>query len=118
MTSEQASKIVTAWGIHLEHVSGKLNCLFMASIPESFLPFPIKTIEEALNLVIKQHHDLGNQDAIKALQNSIGHLTAYTNDEEAILKAGQRFSIPEWREKIIPTLEELQKRQVENFLQD
>jgi len=115
MTLEQASRIVDIWGNFLEHIGGKLNLIFMASIPESLLPFPAKTIEEALNIVAEQHHNMGNQDAVKAVQSSAVYLMAYTDDKEAFSKAGERFIIPEWREKIIPSLKELRDGQVKEI---
>jgi hypothetical protein len=109
MTLDEASKIVKIWGIYLEYVGGKLVSLFGAYIPESFLPFPKKTLEEALNIVAEHHHNMGNQDTVKGLQSTIASLLFYTDDEEAILKSAELFNNPSWRKATLPVFKKFQK---------
>ena len=84
--------------------------LFSANIPESFLPFPKKMIEEAMSILAKHHHNTGNQEAVKAIRNSIGFLTAHTDDERAILEVLKVFNDPEWRKATLPAFKEFQKK--------
>jgi hypothetical protein len=109
MTLDKASKIVKIWGIYLEYMGGKLNLIFGACIPESFLPFPIETLEEALNAVAEHHHNMGNKDGVKALDGSFGALTGYKDDEEAVLQAAKLFNDPKWREAMLPVFKKFQK---------
>jgi hypothetical protein len=109
MTLDKASKIVKIWGVYLEYVGGKLTLIFSACIPESFLPFPIETLEEALNTVAKHHHNMGNKDEVKELHKSIGWLTAYKDDEEAVLQAAKLFNDLGWRKAILPVFKKFQK---------
>lgn len=111
MTLDEASKIVNIWGIYLEHVFGKLNLLFGACIPESFLPFPKDTLEEALNIVAKRHHNEGNLEASKLIQGTVGYLVGHEDDEEAILRASKYFSDPAWRKNLLRALKQFQKEQ-------
>ncbi|MEK7520048.1 MAG: hypothetical protein AAB581_02290 [Patescibacteria group bacterium] len=108
MTLDEASKIVQIWGIYLEYFQGKLIFIFSASIPESFLPFPLKTIEEAVNIVTEQHHNTGNQEAVRALQVGIAALSAYADDEEAVLSAAKAFNDEKWRQVMLPALKKFQ----------
>ena len=109
MTFDKASKIVNIWGIYLEYMGGKLNLIFGASIPESLLPFPIETLEQALNTVAEHHHKMGNNDVVKDLHRSIGCLTGYKDDEEAVLQAARLFNDPKWREAVLPVFKRFQK---------
>lgn len=110
MTLEEASNIVNLWGIHLEHVTGKLSVLFSAKIPESFLPFPIKKIELALNILAEYHHNQGNIKTEKDLLNSIGSLLFYIDDEKAILEAAKFFDDSSWRKSFLPIFKNLQTK--------
>ena len=109
MTFQEANKIFQIWGVYLEYVHGKLNFIFGGHIPESFLPFPLKTLEEAINIVAEHYHNMGNQEAVKVIQSGIGWLTAYTNDEEAVLQAAQLLNDPKWREVMLPAFKKFQK---------
>lgn len=102
MTLDQASEISRIWSLHLEHSFGKLNFIFMASIPESFLPFPKDVIEEALNILAEEQHKYGNRDAVEGVKAAGAFLVAYKDDQEAILQAAKRFSNPEWCNAVIP----------------
>ena len=114
MTLDEASKIVQIWGRYLEYFQGKLNFIFSARIPESFLPCPLKTIEEAINIVAEQYHNQGNQEAVNALQSGIGWLTAYTNDEKAVLSAAKAFNDPKWRKAMLPAFKKFQKNWIKS----
>lgn len=108
MTFEKANKIVQIWGKYLEYASGKLMSAFGARIPESFLPFPKKTLEEALNIIAEYHHNNGNQDKVKLIQETAVLLTTYIDDEEAFLQAAKSFNDPSWRKAMFPAFKEFQ----------
>ena len=109
MTFDKANKIVHIGGAYLEYCQGRLHSIFLSNIPESFLPFPKETIEEALNIVAEHHHNMGNQDEVKLLQKSMGWLLCYKDDEEAVLQAAKLFNDPKWREAMLPAFKKFQK---------
>ena len=109
MTFDQASKIVDIYGKHLEFFNSKLLILFSGKIPESFLPFSKKTIEEASNMIAKHHHDNGNQSAVDAIQVGIAGLMMYIDDEEALSQTTNSFSSEGWRKAFLPKFKKLQK---------
>ena len=108
MTPDKANKIVRIWGRYLEYMGGKLTIIFGPYIPKSFLPFPIETLEEALNMVAEHHRNMGNKYAVKNLQESLGDLTGYKDDEEAVLQAAKLFNDPKWRKAMLPVFKEFQ----------
>jgi hypothetical protein len=108
MTLNEASKITEIWGRYLEYMGGKLLIVFGARIPKSFLPFPVDTLEEALNIMIEHYHKTGNRQVVDSLEGSFGALTGYVDDEEAISEAAKKFSEPMWRERSIPALKKFQ----------
>jgi hypothetical protein len=75
-------------------VNGIGHVIFLSKIPESFLPYPQDTLEEALNIVAKRYHDIGDLKVSKNIQDSIASLGAYTKDEEALQSAHENFSNP------------------------
>lgn len=81
----------------------------MGHIPESFLPFPKKTLEEALNIMAEYHHNAGNQDGAKVLQAGFANLICYKDDEEAITKALKHWGVPSCRETMLPAFKEFQR---------
>jgi hypothetical protein len=109
MTFDEANKIVHIWGTYLEYCQGRLHSIFFSHIPESFLPFPKDTIEEALNIVAKHYHNMGNRDQVKLLQRSMGCLLFYEDDEEALLQAAKCFNDPKFREVVLLTLKKFHK---------
>lgn len=117
MTFDKADKIIKIWGRYLEYCS-KLNLVFGAHIPESFLPLPKEMIEEAGNLVAEYYHNVGDQDKVKLIQGSLGSLMMYKDDEEALLQAAKLFNDPGWRKAMLPTFKKFKKNWVktqENF---
>jgi hypothetical protein len=82
MTSDEANKIFKHWKEHVE-VSNKMAQIF-TGIPESFLPYPMEVLEEALNIVAKEYFDDGDKKASKNIQGTIGYLARYEKDETAL----------------------------------
>lgn len=83
MTLKEANKIFKYWQEYAE-IHDKLFQIFWGDIPESFLPYPVDILEEALNVVAKNYFDLGDYKASKAVKNTIGWFLLYKKDEEAI----------------------------------
>ena len=111
MTLDQASKIIDIYGQHMEFYGGKLMILFSGRIPESLLPFSKKVIEEASNILAKHHHNSGNQSFVDAINACKAGLIGYTDDEEALSLAIDRFSSESWRKVNLPNLKKIQKTQ-------
>lgn len=84
MTIQEANKIFKDWQEYQE-INDKLMKFFMFSgIPESFLPYPVEVLEEALNMVAKSYFDAGDHKTSKAVQETISFLLCYKEDEEAL----------------------------------
>jgi hypothetical protein len=108
MTLKDADKIAHIWGRYLEYCS-KLACVFSSSVPESFLPFPKNTLEEALNIMAEHYHKTGNKRGVELMQETVCLLIMYKDDEEALLEAAKKFTDPKYRESFIPMLKQMQK---------
>jgi len=87
MTTTEAEQIFTDWRSYME-IHDKLSKVFMGKLPESFLPYPIDEIEEALNIVAKRRFDNGDIDGSDRVRNTIMCLMAYVDDEEALESIG------------------------------
>ncbi len=110
MNLKTADTIRKDWGKFLEITHGSLMLIFLANIPESLLPYPKKTIEEALNIVAEHFHNQGNIQAVQAIQTTIPFLMGYVSDKEAIKKAKTNFGNKKYLEAILPHLGETQKK--------
>ena len=76
MTFEEANKIFKDWKEYME-IADKLSRLFIV-VPESFLPYPVETLEEALNIIAKYYFDTGDKKASNNIQETMGaYLTGY-----------------------------------------
>ena len=75
MTFDEASKIFKSWQDYIE-IADKLSKIFSV-VPESFLPYPVETLEEALNMIAKHAFDSGNKKMADSIQKTMGHLVGY-----------------------------------------
>ena len=91
MTFKDADKIYKDWKEYME-INDKLLKIF-SFIPESFLPYPIKTLEEAINIVAKSYFDEGDIKTSNIIKNSIGFLVPYKNDEKALEDILENYSL-------------------------
>jgi hypothetical protein len=88
VTQEEAEKIFKSWLDYLE-TADKFSKL-MLPVPESFLPYPVKMLEEAMNIVAKDYFDSGDHKYAKSIQDNMGHLARsfkggrLMTDEEAL----------------------------------
>lgn len=112
MNLKTADAIRMDWGKFLEITNGNLMMIFLTNIPESLLPYPKKTIEEALNIVAKHFHNQGNSEAVQTIQTTIPFLMNYVPDKEAIENAKTKFDNKEYLKAILPHLGDKQKEQL------
>ena len=113
ITLEEADKIVTIWGLFLEH-AGFMSFLFCNDIPESVLPYPKYLLVGAINKMQKYYHQQGHHKMVENLENTLIGLVGYTNDQEAIKEVAKDFNDKKWLKEFLPGLKELQKDRMEN----
>lgn len=91
MTFEEANKIFKRWQNYQE-IADKLGKLFIV-VPESFLPYPVEILEEALNIIAKAYFDSGDKKAAVDIQNSMGrYLTGYYLPIEGSVVTGKKLT--------------------------
>lgn len=98
MEFSEADKIFKTWSKWYWPCHFILHATFISKIPESFLPYPKDTLEEALNIIAKDYHDKGNLEISRGIQGAIAYLGSYVEDEEALGQAFQTFSDPKMKE--------------------
>ncbi|MDP2668743.1 MAG: hypothetical protein Q8P07_02815 [bacterium] len=105
MDIKEANRIYESWRNYME-IAEKLGILF-TQIPESLLPYPVETLEEALNIMRKAFGDSGDIEAIKNIEGTMGfHLSGFyfnkslggpthrrTTDEEAMESMAQTLDL-------------------------
>jgi len=69
MTLEEANKIFEHWKGYSE-IADKMHKIFLV-VPESFLPYPIDILEEALNIVAKHYFDSGDKRTANIIQETM-----------------------------------------------
>jgi len=88
MTLEEANKIYIDWKEYME-IADKLNKVF-SIVPESFLPYPLEILEEALNIIAKYYFDSGDKKIANNIQETMGaYLSGYyfsTTDDKVVAK--------------------------------
>jgi hypothetical protein len=104
MTINEATKIFNYWKEYAE-INSKLMQL-MCPIPESFLPYPKETLEEALNIISKIYFDSGDFKTSEAIKDTMCFLLSYIKDEEAydMFINSTVFKDPKLREAILNNL--------------
>ena len=122
MTKEEARIIFKSWQDYVE-IADKLHKLF-CQVPESFLPYPVHTLEEALNITAKDYFDSGNKEMSETIQRTMAlYLTPYYftesgvtgikfTDEESIELMKRKLDLiennPELKKAIVKSLKETQ----------
>lgn len=82
MNIDRAIKIFDVWREWFYPCHLMLHTIFMGGIPESFLPYSVDDLNEALTMVANSHvYDRKITDAIIGTRN---FLSLYLNDEEAL----------------------------------
>ena len=99
MTFEEPIKIFKDWKEYME-IADKLGKLFIL-VPESFLPYPVETLEQAMNIVAKSYFDSGNKRAADDIQESMGkYLTGYYLPVEGHVVIGNKLTDEEVLKKM------------------
>lgn len=106
MTLETANVVFKKWQEYIE-INDKLTKIF-TSLPESFLPYPIEILEEALNIVAKKYFDAGDFKTSRDIQRIMATLLFYKDDEDAIKEISDNIILktPELRMAYLKNLKE------------
>jgi hypothetical protein len=122
MTIDEAKKIFKAWQEYIE-IAEKLREVFCV-VPESFLPYPAGTLEEALNIIAKDYFDAGDKRMANNIQETMClHLVPYylepskgkftLTDEEVLERMKRSLDLilehPELKEATIRSLKQIQE---------
>jgi hypothetical protein len=115
MTKDEAKAIFRAWQSYVE-VADKFQRL-MLTPPPSFLPYPIESLEEALNIVAKEYFDSGNRDAAKTIQNTMASylLQYYAHEKSGHMTDEQALEDMEKHLRLILSDPSLKKTVLENL---
>lgn len=117
MTKEEARIIFKSWQDYQEIADKFLK--FMLRVPESFLPYPADTLNEALNIIAKDYFDSGDKEKSEVIKNNMSYyLSPFFNekgvikDEEAITNMKKMLDLieqsPKLKKAIIKSLKESQ----------
>jgi hypothetical protein len=112
MTKEEAWIIFESWQKYMEFAD-KFSKL-MLTVPESFLPYPYDTLEEALNIIAKDYFDSGDAERSKIIQSTMAsYLFSVKSDDEAITQMKKTIDLieqnPELKKKILKSLKDCQE---------
>jgi hypothetical protein len=119
MTMEEARVIFKIWQDYME-IADKFS-RFMLTVPESFLPYPVNTLEKALNIIAKDYFDSGDKETSKVIQTTMAsYLTPFydnkgenvISDEEAITRMKKMLDLieqnPDLKKALLKSLKECQ----------
>ena len=98
MNLKQAQDVAAEYGGFLEWAHSRLFTIFFSDIPESLLPYTPQYIEDSLNIVAENYHNHRDFEKVKLLQETIGTLIFYKDDEKAILQVLEFISEEKWRD--------------------
>jgi len=112
ITIEEADKIVSVWGLFLEH-AGFVTYLFSGGIPESILPYPKFLIVGAIRKMEEYYYKQGLHEMVRIHENILGVLLNVTDDKEAVAEISKNFGDKKWLEQYLPGLKELQINRME-----
>lgn len=91
MTNQEAEKIFKEWQGYVE-IADKLSKIFTV-IPESFLPYPLETMEEALNIIAKKYFDSGNKEISRSIQETMFLWLNCKEDGEALISMKEKLDL-------------------------
>jgi hypothetical protein len=120
MTKEEAKIIFKSWQDYME-IAEKFSCL-MLHFPESFLPYPVATLEKALTIIAKHFFDSGNKEMAESIKHTmIFYLSHFffeekeglTRDEEAITQMKKMLDMieenPDLKKALLAKLKKCQE---------
>ncbi len=91
MTHQEAKKIFKEYQDYME-IHSKMNLLF-ASLPESFLPYSVDVINEALNIIAESFNNKGDNNSINKIRETQKFLFIYDVDEKALMSMTRKLNI-------------------------
>lgn len=121
MDLKEAEKIVSVYGGFIEWALWRLNAIFFYNIPESLLPYSVKCIEEASNIVAKSYHDKGDKKTVEDIQRCKCLLVEFKNTEEAMFEVFERFKSKTWYDcsiNIIKSCREVEKKHISGYFKE
>ena len=111
MDRTEAHKIFRFWKEYAE--TGDRFFQMMLSPPPSFLPYSVPVLEEALNIVAKEHFDAGNHKMVEAIHRTMSAYIPMESDEEALEGMHKMLTMilssPELKKSILEKLKRSQE---------
>jgi hypothetical protein len=123
VTNEEADRIFRAWQAYLETADRFSN--LMLTPPESFLPYPVEELQEALNIVAQRLFDAGDHETAEDIQRLMAlHLGGYymtdmkrrMTDEEALLGMKRQIDLMVAHSELMQTLLEKLKESQKSWM--
>lgn len=84
MTIEEALQINHIYGGYLANSFGKLNLIFIANIPQSFLPYPPDILSQAYSMLLEYYKKYNDKQNIDNISFAYGALDFHIPDHEAV----------------------------------
>ncbi len=95
MTISEADEIFKVWQQWFWPFHSLLDSIFrLAGIPESFLPYPKNTIDEALEIILKIYGNSANPEILRSIETTKSFLSIYDNDKDVFDTFIKNLSIP------------------------
>ncbi len=101
MTFDEADEIVLSYGKYWQYMGGKIQLFFGASMPESFLPYPIIVLEEAIEIMVNHYIKIGDMRLENNLRNLAVLLLLFKDDEQALMETIETYSDPVRRKAML-----------------
>ena len=115
MTFTEADKIFQVWSQWHWPFHSMLYSIFSSNIPESFLPYPLDDLNEAITIMANHYNDVGDQEFAELVYKSIGSLSFYKKDDYAFGQASENMSNSEIRETMLIRISKYKKDWI-NFI--
>ncbi len=109
MNIQQADKIVQDYASFTERTAGKLNALFLGTIPESLLPYNKDLLEKALNIMAKYYVEDGQKNLASSMETLKTHLLGYSDDKQTIDRLAERFKTEDFRAISLQAIKEISR---------
>ena len=102
----EANKVFDVWRKWFWPCHNILFSIFSSSIPESYLPYPIDVLNEALTMIANSHMYGEISKDIIGTRNCLAY---YSQDEEALQDLKKKLSIPGIEKTILFTISRYKK---------
>jgi len=109
MTFIEADKIFKVWSQWYWPFHSMLYSIFSSNIPESFLPYSIDDLNEAITIIANHYNDIGDQESAELVYKSIDSLLFYKKDDDAFRQASKNMSNSETKEIILTRITNFKK---------